>query len=108
MFLSGFLISLYEVHFAAFFSRSRGYLVLSLFNFALFPLLAPVYEGSADYTFVNGGVYATYPDQEMRVLYGAGCYTWVLFIYAFARKFLNHQVSVGANTPQQRDVRESR
>ncbi|GMI14589.1 hypothetical protein TrVE_jg10547 [Triparma verrucosa] len=91
MFLSGFLISLYENRIAHAFSRKKGYLVLSLFNFALFPLLAPVYEDSPDYEFVNGGVYATYPKRDMRILYGAGCYTWVIFIYAFARKFLNYE-----------------
>ncbi|GMH65073.1 hypothetical protein TrLO_g5202 [Triparma laevis f. longispina] len=91
MFLSGFLISLYEAPIARAFTRKRGYLVLTLFNFALFPLLAPVYEDSPDYDFVNGGVYATYPKVDMRILYGAGSYTWVIFIYAFARKFLNHE-----------------
>jgi len=29
----------------------------------------------------------------MRILYGAGCYTSVLLIYAFSRKFLNEQFS---------------
>ena len=64
------MISLYEGPIARCFARRRGYLVLSLFNFALFPLLAPVYEDSADYEFVNGGVYATYPKRDMRILYG--------------------------------------
>ncbi|GMH46596.1 hypothetical protein TrRE_jg4426, partial [Triparma retinervis] len=89
MFLSGFLVSMLENRIALCFSRHRGYLVLSLFNIALLPLLAPVYEGSQDYVFVNGGVYATYERQDMRIIYGAGCYTSVLLIYAFARKFLN-------------------
>jgi len=91
MFLSGFLVSLYEKQISAAFVKARGYLVLTLFNFALFPLLSPVYAGSQDYEFVNGGVYATYPDRSMRVLYGAGTYTWVLFIYAFSRKYLNQE-----------------
>ena len=90
-FFSGFLVSLYEGRVAAAFQRKKGYLVLSLFNVALCPLLWPVYKGSADYEFVNGGVYATYPDRSMRILYGAGCYTWVMLIYAFSRKFLNQQ-----------------
>ena len=93
MFLSGFLISLYEVPIALAFQQRRGYLVLSLFNIALFPLLAPVYKDSPDYEFVNGGVYATYQKRDLRILYGAGCYTWVILIYAFARKFLNDKFS---------------
>jgi len=94
MFLSGYLCSLYEKMIARAFMKRRGYLVLSLFNLALFPLLWPVYEDSPDYDFVNGGVYATYPRRDYRVLYGAGCYTWVMLIYVFARKNLNHQFNV--------------
>jgi hypothetical protein len=66
MFLSGFLVSMLESRIALCFSRHKGYLVLSLFNIALLPLLAPVYEGSQDYVFVNGGVYATYERQVRR------------------------------------------
>ena len=40
---------------------------------------------------MNGGVYATYPDADYRILYGAGTYTWVMLIYAYSRKYLNHQ-----------------
>ena len=75
MFLSGYLVSLYERQIARAFQQKKGYLVLSLFNIALFPLLWPVYEESSDYDFVNGGVYATYPQTNIRILYGAGCYT---------------------------------
>ena len=46
MFLSGFLCSLYEKMIARAFQRRQGYLVLSLFNMALFPLLWPVYDHS--------------------------------------------------------------
>ncbi len=44
MFLSGCLVSLYEQKIARAFQRRQGYLVLGLFNMALFPLLWPVYE----------------------------------------------------------------
>jgi len=71
MFLSGFLVSMLENRIALCFTRNRGYLVLSLFNVALLPLLAPVYEGSEDYQFVNGGVYATYAKQVRERVRGA-------------------------------------